>query len=74
MLLKFSLFGRTVASAGFGKPEIISSRASGILLQWQEARRSDVAVGVISASGYSGCLASVVRIRIASRHILWRGA
>jgi len=35
---------------GVGKPEIISGRASGIFLLWQEARRSGEAVVVISAS------------------------
>ena len=39
-----------VASVGVGKPEIISGRASGIFLLWQEARRSGEAVVVISAS------------------------
>ena len=74
MLQKFSLFGRRMASAGWGKPEIISRRASGMFLLWQEASRPGVAVAVISAPGYSGCRASEGRSGIASRHDLWRRA
>jgi len=52
IFLEYPIFGRTVASAGLGKPEIISRRASGIILLWRKSSRSGVAVAVISASGY----------------------
>jgi len=74
IFLEYPLFGLTVASAGMGKPEIFSRRTSGIFLLWHEARRSIAVVVVISASGYISWAASVVRRRIASHHVLWRGA
>ena len=74
MILGYSRFWRRMASSGLGQPEIISIRASGIFLLCRKAWWSVQPVAVSLASGYSFCLASVVRVGIGSRHILWRGA
>ena len=72
ILLGYSRFQRSVASAGFGKPEIISRRASGIFLLWLQSWWCRWTVVGISASGYSGSMGSVVRIDFESRQITWR--
>jgi len=51
IFLEYLLFGRPGASVGMGEAEIISRRASGIILLWQEAWRSGMAVVVIGTSG-----------------------
>jgi len=47
---------------------------AGIFLQWRKSWRSGMALAVNLVSGYSCCLPSVVRFRIASRNIPWRSA
>lgn len=47
---------------------------AGIFLQWRKSWRSGMALAVNLVSGYSCCLPSVVRFRLASQNIPWRSA